>query len=144
MASINSEETGAASGLMERVRDTATSQLTTQKGRVTDSLNSLAQAVRQSTESLRDNEQSTVAEYVEKAAGQLEHLATRLRDRNVNDLVQDAQQFARRQPAIFIGAAFAAGLLAARFMKSSADNNRSRRMLAGRTVGTSPGTAGGR
>ena len=35
----------------------------------------------------------------------------------------DAQQFARRQPAIFIGAAFAAGLLAARFMKEASSNN---------------------
>jgi len=29
------------------------------------------------------------------------------------------QQFARRQPAVFFGAAFGLGLLAARFMKSS-------------------------
>ena len=49
----------------------ATSQLTTQKGRVTDSLTSLAQAVRQSTESLRGNEQPAVAQYVEQAASQL-------------------------------------------------------------------------
>ena len=123
MTHTNSGETGT-SALMDRVRDGATSQLTTQKDRVTDSLTSLAQAVRQSTESLRSNQQPAVAQYVEKAASQLERFSDRLRDRDVKDLVQDAQQFARRQPAIFIGAAFAAGLLAARFMKSSNNNSR--------------------
>ena len=122
MSHTNSTETGTASALMDRVRDGATTQLTTQKGRVTDSLTSLAQAVRQSTESLRSNQQTAVAQYVEKAASQLERLSNRLRDRNVKDLVQDAQQFARRQPAIFVGAAFAAGLLTARFMKSSTNH----------------------
>jgi ElaB/YqjD/DUF883 family membrane-anchored ribosome-binding protein len=126
MSHTNSGETGTASALMERVRDGASSQLTTQKGRVTDSLTSLAQAVRQSTESLRSNQQPAVAQYVEKAASQLEHLSNRLRDRDVKDLVQDAQQYARRQPAIFVGAAFAAGLLAARFMKSSSNTQNGR------------------
>jgi hypothetical protein len=124
MTHTNSGETGTASALMDRVREGAASQLTTQKSRVTDSLTSLAQAVRQSTESLRGNQQPAVAQYVEKAAGQLERLSNHLRDRNVKDLAEDAQQFARRQPAIFIGAAFAAGLLAARFMKSSNNNSR--------------------
>jgi hypothetical protein len=51
-------------------------------------------------------------------------LSATLRDRDVRELVQDAQQFARRQPAIFVGAAFAAGVLAARFMKSSGGGRR--------------------
>ena len=138
MEHTNSGETGTASALMDRVRDGATSQLTTQKGRVTDSLTSLAQAVRQSTESLRGNEQPAVAQYVEQAASQLERLSNRLRDRDVKDLVQDAQQFARRQPAIFIGAAFAAGLVAARFMKSSNKNNRYGRPRAERHENMTP------
>ena len=138
MEHTNSAETGTTSALMDRVRDGATSQLTTQKGRVTDSLTSLAQAVRESTASLRGNQQPAVAQYVEKAAGQLERLSNHLRDRDVKDLVQDAQQFARRQPGIFIGAAFAAGLLAARFMKSSSNNNQYGRALAERGENMTP------
>ena len=137
MSHTNSGETGTAA-LMDRVRDGATSQLTTQKGRLTDSLTSLAQAVRQSTESLRSNQQPAVAQYVERAASQLEHLSNRLRDRDVKHLVQDVQQFARRQPAIFVGAAFAAGLMAARFMKSSGNNNRSGRAFAERDEHVAP------
>ena len=138
MEHTNSAETGTTSALMDRVRNGATSQLTSQKGRVTDSLTSLAQAVRQSTESLRGNEQPAIAQYLERAAGQLERLSNRLRDRDVKDLVQDAQQFARRQPAIFIGAAFAAGLVAARFMKSSNNNNQYRRPRAERNENMTP------
>jgi hypothetical protein len=129
MEHTNSGGTKSTSALMDRVRDGAASQLTTQKDRVSDTLTSLAQAVRQSTESLRGNEQPTVAQYAENAAGHLEHWSNRLRDREVKDLVQDAQRFARRQPAIFIGTAFAAGLLAARFIKSSSNNNQYGRAL---------------
>ena len=124
MTQTNPAETGDASSLIDQVRDGATSQLTAQKGRVTDSLSSLARAVRTSTDSLRDNHQPVVADYVERAASQIERLSATLRDRDVNELVHDAQQFARRQPAIFVGAAFAAGMLAARFMKSSSGGRR--------------------
>jgi hypothetical protein len=106
---------------MNRVRSTATAQLSTQKDRATDGLGSLATAVRQTTQPLRDNQQDAIAQYVEKAADQIERLSTRLREKDVSELVDDAQRFARRQPAIFIGAAFALGVLAARFAKSSSD-----------------------
>jgi hypothetical protein len=109
-------------GVMDQVRETATSQLSAQKDRATDGLGSLAQAVRQSTQSLRDHQQDTVAQYVEKAADQLERFSTRMRERDVKDLLEDVQQFARRKPAVFIGAAFAAGMVAARFLKSSGAN----------------------
>jgi hypothetical protein len=84
----------------------------------------VAQAVRQSARPFRDNQQDTIAEYVEKAADQLEQFSTRLRERDLNELMNDAQRFARRQPALFIGVAFTAGLLGARFLKSSAENRR--------------------
>jgi hypothetical protein len=105
---------------MERVRDKATAQMSTQKDRASDGLTSIAQAVRQSTQPFRDNQQDTIATYIDKAADQLERFSTRLRDRDINEVMNDVQQFARRQPAIFIGASFAAGVLAARFLKSSA------------------------
>lgn len=120
-ASIDSTS-ASARGLMDRVREGATAQLSSQKERATDGLGSLAQAVRQSTQPFRDQKQDVIAQYIERAADQLEGFSARLRDRDINDLVGDVQQFARRQPAMFIGAAFAAGVLAARFLKSSGGN----------------------
>ena len=108
-----------STGLVDRMKERATTQLTTQKDRATDGIGTLAQTVRQTTERLRDEQHETVAEYVEKAAEQLERLSNSLREKDVNELLQDAERLARRRPALFIGGSFALGLLAARFLKSS-------------------------
>lgn len=54
-------------GLMDRLRNGAASQLGTQKNRATDGVTSVAQAVRQSTQQLRDNRHDTIAQYVDQA-----------------------------------------------------------------------------
>ena len=106
-------------GILNQVRDKAASQLNEQKARATDSLGSVAQAVRQSTHHLREQQYDTVAQFVERAADQIERFSNHLRERDLNDLVSEAQRFARQQPAVFIGSSFAAGMLAARFIKAS-------------------------
>jgi hypothetical protein len=115
---------GHSTGMVDRVRQTAAAQLTTQKSRATEALGSVAAAIRQSSQPLRDNNQTMLAEYAGRAADQLEQFSTRLRDRDLTELMDDAKRFARRQPALFVGAAFAAGVLAARFLKSSPDPQR--------------------
>jgi hypothetical protein len=116
---VAGEQSGGRAGIVGKVKDRATAQLSTQKDRATDQLGTIVQAVRHSSERLRENQQETVAEYVEKAAEQLERFSENLRGKDVNELLQDAQRLARRQPALFIGGSFAVGLLAARFLKSS-------------------------
>jgi hypothetical protein len=105
--------------LMNTVKQRATAQLDTQKTRATDGLSVIASAVRRTTEQLRNEQHESIAEYVDRAADQIDHFSAGLRDKDVNELLQDARQFARRQPALFIGGSFAVGLLAARFLKSS-------------------------
>ncbi len=117
-------DAGTKSGIMDRVRERATAQLSTQKDRATDGLGSVAQAVRQSAQPLRDHKQDAIAQYVEKAADKIDSFSTQLKNRDVNELVNDVQRFARRQPALFVGSAFALGVIGARFLKSSADDNR--------------------
>ncbi len=119
-----------ASGLMDRVRERATAQLSTQKDRATDGLGSVAQAVRQSTQHLRDNKQDAIAGYVDKAADQIDRLSAQLRNRDVGELVGEVQRYARRQPALFVGTAFAIGVIGARFLKSSSDRKSRSRGLA--------------
>lgn len=110
---------GTSSGIAGKVKARATAQLATQKNRATDGLGTVASAVRQTSQHLREQQNETVAQYVEKAAEQLERFSNRLREKDVGELLQDAQRLARRQPALFIGGSFAVGLLAARFLKSS-------------------------
>jgi hypothetical protein len=118
-------------GFMGRVRERASEQLNSQKNRATEGIGSAAQAVRQSTQHLRDQKHETIAQYIESAADQLDRFANRIKDKNVNELVDDAQRFARRQPALFIGGAFALGLFASRFLKSSSPDRQMSRMYGG-------------
>ena len=122
MAGLNNSPGRA--GLMDKVKDGTLSQLTTQKERTTDGIGSVVSAVRQSTQQLRDSQHATIAEYVEQAATQLERFSNTLKEKNVSELLDDAQRFARRNPALFVGGAFAVGLLGARFFKSSRDHTR--------------------
>lgn len=120
----DANQAGRSTGLVDRVRDTAAAQLSSQKARATGALGSVAAAIRQTSEPLRDSNQAMLADYAGQAADQLEQFSTRLGERDLNELMDDVNRFARRQPALFVGAAFAAGVLAARFLKSSPDGQR--------------------
>jgi hypothetical protein len=119
--STGSQSTGSQPGMMQRVRNSATAQLSQQKERATDGLGSVAQAVRQSTQQLREQQHDTIAQYIEQAANQLERLSTRLKEKDVAEILDDAQRFARQRPALFIGSAFVLGVVGARFLKSSSE-----------------------
>ena len=115
-------DSSQSGGLMDKLRNGATSQLGAQKDRATEGVSSVAQAVRQSTQQLRDNKHETIAQYMEQAVDRVEQFADQLKEKDVNELMRDAQQFARRNPALFVGAAFGVGVVAARFLKSSSRN----------------------
>jgi hypothetical protein len=117
-------ESSAGAGLADKVRERAAAQLNTQKDRATDGIGSVAQVVRDTTQHLRERQHETVAGYVEQAADQLERFSQTLKNKDVRDLVEDAQRLARRQPALFVGGAFALGLAGARFLKSSPRHER--------------------
>jgi hypothetical protein len=114
-----SNDSAGYAGLMDKVRTSAAAQLSTQKDRATDGIGSVVEVVRQGTQHLRDDQHETIGRYVDHAVSQLERFSDRLKQRNVSELFDDAQQFARRNPGMFIGSAFALGLLGARFLKSS-------------------------
>ena len=118
------EQNDSQEGIVDKLRNTATAQLTNQKNRATDGLGSIANAVRQSTQQLRDQQHDVIAGYVDQAADQIEQLSQRLRDRDIAELFRDLQNLSRRQPGLFVGGAFALGFVAARFLKSSARDER--------------------
>jgi hypothetical protein len=115
-----SSDKQSGNGIVGRIRDTAAAQLNSQKDKATQGLGTVASAVRESTQNLRSQQHDVAARYVEQAADQIERFSSRLREKDVMELLSDAQQLARRRPALFVGAAFALGLIGARFLKSSA------------------------
>ena len=109
--------------VIDRVKQSATEQFSTQKDRGIDALGSVTQAVRSSSQRLRDEKHETIAGYVDQAVDQVESWSRRIKEKDLEQLATDVQRLARRQPAVFIGSAFALGLIGARFLKSSRPQN---------------------
>ncbi|MBV9358589.1 MAG: hypothetical protein JO023_24015 [Chloroflexi bacterium] len=121
----------------------ATSQLENQKGRLVDTLVTVSQALRQTGQQLNQQEQGTVAGYVERTAEQVDRTTNYLRSHEVRELLADTQDLARREPALFLAGALALGFVGARFLMSSGQRRQQALPAAGGTSG-SYGSYGGR
>jgi len=108
-----------AGQMVDQAKTQVMSQLEGQKERAAGTMESVAQALRQTGQQLRDQNQAPVAQFAEGAADFVERFTGYLNQRNVNEMIGEVERFARRQPALFLGGAFALGFLAARFLKSS-------------------------
>jgi hypothetical protein len=109
-------------------RDRAASSLGDSKGRVADQFGAVAHAFRQAGDQLRNEGQSDrIAGLTDAMARQADQAAEYLRRADGEILRRDVERLARRQPALVLGGAFVAGLIGARFLKSS-----ERRRLKGR------------
>jgi len=97
----------------------AKSQLAERKDQVADGIDSVAAALRQTSEQLEGQDTGPVGKYVNKAANTLSNISHHVRQNDVDQLLHEVESFARREPAIALGSAFAIGILAARFLKSS-------------------------
>jgi len=110
---------GQAQNLVSTAREQATSQLTTQKDRAADTLTTIVTALQAASKEMRNQNGDAIADYVDTAAGQVDQIATALRDQDISQLLKTSEQFARRQPALFLAAAFALGFAGTRFLKTS-------------------------
>lgn len=114
------EKAGEIAG---QVTQQATSRLDEHKSQAAGSLGSVAEALRQSSQQLRDQDQGVVGQYAgqygETIANQVERISTFLQEKDTKEIVQEVESFARREPALFIGGAFLLGLLGARLLKSA-------------------------
>ncbi len=106
-----------------QAKDQARSMFETQKGQITDQASKISQALRQGGENLQTQNVGPAATVLNTAAERLDGFSSYLQGRNADQLVQEAESFARRNSAVFLGGAFALGLLAARFLKSSAPSS---------------------
>ena len=134
------KETGK--NLLDQAKDTAglaydaaaekaTTTFDEQKASLWGGLASVADSVRKVGENLqgadsKDGIAKFTAEYSSMAAQKIERVADYFESKDVRAMYQDVEKFARKNPAIFIGGAFAFGILAARFIKSSSSNQLNR------------------
>ena len=118
LSSATGQAKDKAGRVMDQAKQQAMSQADSRKGQAAGSVDQVAQALHHTSDEL-EGSHSPVAQYVDQAAAQLDRFSGYLRNTSVEDMIGDAERFARQQPALFIGGAFTLGLLAARFLKSS-------------------------
>ena len=101
-------------------RDRAATSLGEGKNQVADQIGAVAHAFRQAGNQLRTEGQGQrLAGLTNAMARQADQAADYLRRADGELLRQDVERLARRQPALVLGGAFVAGLIGARFLKSS-------------------------
>jgi len=118
------ESTGAvASQAYGFATKKATEVIDEQKASLTQGLTSVADSIRQIGENLGKAEEPTgvakaAAQYTSTAAEKVEQISGYLENQDFSGLVRDLKDFAKSNPALFLGGAFTLGILASRFLKS--------------------------
>jgi hypothetical protein len=90
-----------------------------QKGSLAESVVSVARALESTASQLENERQDAFARVAHDAANRLHGLSSSLRDKDVDRLRIDAEDFARARPALFLGGCVALGFALSRFLKAS-------------------------
>ena len=118
-SALGRKATDGAKQLASSAQSTAQQRIDRSRQDAASTLTSVASTLKSSSSQLRDGDQPMASEYIERAAQQIERVAEYVQNADMGKMMSEVEDFARRRPAVFIGSAFAAGLLAARFLKSS-------------------------
>ena len=116
----------------EVVADKATEKLEEQKSTLSGGLVSVADTLRKVGNNLKgpdvqDGIAKYAADYSDTAARKIQDAANYFEQKDLRGMYTDVENFARRNPAVFVGGAFALGLLAARFEELDARQPLARR-----------------
>lgn len=116
-----------AGDMASRAKEKGRSMFEEQKDSALGQVGSVAHAIRNTANNLQGEGQDQTARYVQMIADQLESLGGRLREKDLDTLVRDAESYARRSPGTFLVGSAVAGFLLARFLKSSSERQYERR-----------------
>ena len=107
----------SAKNMASQAGDKLLSTMEQQKTAGADFVSGMAGAMRRAANEFGDVPQA--AQYIHLAADQIDSVSDAFRRRDLNQLVAEVQDFARRQPTAFMGAAVLAGFAVMRFLKTS-------------------------
>lgn len=108
-----------ATKLRGQATDRARSAAEQGKVRATETLDGFARAVHEAAGNLEQQVNPQLAQYAHRAADALDSFSESLRNKSVDELLDEARDFARRSPAVAIGAAVAVGFALSRFLKAT-------------------------
>ena len=129
---VKDQVVGQAKSTLQQARDRASSSLGESKSQFADQFGTVADALRRTTEHLREEDQQRIAGLTETVARQVDQVANYLRSKDAQAMRADIESLARRQPALVLGGALVLGLIGARFLKSSQRDRRGSGLNYGR------------
>ena len=116
------KEAGQKAGhLFERTADIGIQQADRGLNQAAEGVESVAQTIRRVSTDM-ETQQPQVADFAMTAADRAEDLAQYLRETDVRQIIGNVENFARRQPLLFLGGAFVLGVAASRFIKAAGGN----------------------
>jgi len=118
-SSLGDKVRGIASQAQEKTGAQVRSTVDAGKTRAASALHGVAQSLLGGAQDQEDG----LGGYIRQAGEQVRRAADFLENTDARELTRRTEEYARRQPAIFLGGAFALGLIAARFLKSSHRNS---------------------
>lgn len=93
--------------------------------RAADRAGTLARALHGTADNLEQEGDRQLSQWVHQAAQQVDRFVGYLEGHDPGGLVRDMEDLARRNPALFLGGTYAAGLVLGRFLRASAPERRS-------------------
>ncbi|MDX6495380.1 MAG: hypothetical protein QOE17_1366 [Gaiellales bacterium] len=113
--------TAKASEAAEQGRSQLRSQVDQRSDQVAEQIAAISGALRSGATDLRSKGKGSQASMVEQGADKIEQLAERIRVSDADQLLRDAEAYARRRPMLVTVAGIAAGFGLARMLKASSD-----------------------
>jgi hypothetical protein len=113
------QETAQTAGqLARRASETGLQQVDQRREQAAGAIEGLAHSIRRVSVDIGE-QQPVIANVVDTAAEQAERFAGYLRRTDARQMLDNVQGYARRQPLLFVGGAFLAGLAASRLLKAA-------------------------
>lgn len=107
-----------ANRVTDQARSAVRNLANSQKGRVAERLGGVSQVLHETAKTI-ERQDATAGRYASQVADQFDRFTQNVKERPIEDLFGDVEEFARHQPLLFIGGAMAAGFLLGRMIKST-------------------------
>jgi len=134
-----------------QVKEQASSVFIDQRDRAIAGLSGLADALRETGRTLTKQAEnadgtqaatSAIAPFVDEIADRLSHSADFLKEKDVQQLISEAENLARKQPVLFVGALFGIGVVGARLLKGTLGSSNDQPSQSGQNTQESGWNAG--
>lgn len=115
----NADLKAAANTLAEQAKTQGKQQVETARNTSAESLEKIAHSISAAASDLKEHDAGQLSGYVSTMAESLNGLATRLRDKNGGELVEELTRVGRENPGLFLTGSIAIGFGLARFIRAS-------------------------